>query len=617
MLLTHLTVRNFCCYANLVDVPLHRLTVFIGENDAGKSALLTAIKLLLTDERLVESHYYHAENGQVADTITISGTFDLGKYDTLPSDYRSIDGKALILTKTFSDKQGIRKCEVKGLAYCDERYGQPQKQSASVQKELLNAIGIAPGANEPIRIQQFQQAADSGNIPKRESYFSVSFSDLKEYLPLFESIASADYKNPDTLVQRTLQNVVNACLNPINQQTASPELLPELVAVKAKIYEALNIKASEMKESLARQIPKLKDVRVSEPVIDFSKSVSSVNLMLDLGQGMQMASAFGSGTNKKLWMGLLDWERHIQQEYENRAVIRVYDEPDVNLDYSAERKLFGNILDATNKSGSRTQAIVATHSVTLVDRSPAQSINLIRVKDDGTRVIDCLCGDTDDGIKHFLTSVGRSVGITNSALFYERVFLVVEGESEENALPIFYRHLYGHSFIEDGIVLINMQTCGAWKSVLSILQRHKSERTVLLLDRDCTNPNSGVNIYPDTLRELGYAEEWCITHCFYIGTKEFEDAFATSDIVAVLNQNWPKSDGAPWMDHDIDVIRNSGTKFSQDLLDYVKVTCIKQKRSSVRKPEFAEALARHCCSGTHIPAVIKDAFCKVKLLSDC
>lgn len=343
------------------------------------------------------------------------------------------------------------------------------------------------------------------------------------------------------MVQRTLQAVVDSFLRPEDPETGERELLSELQEIRARINDALDAKSKQMLHTLQAANPRLISVKVN-PVIDFSRSVTATNLMLDTGQGPQLVDSFGEGTKKKLWMGLLDWERQTQREFQDIPVIRAYDEPDVNLDYAAERKLFAGIIDATRSTVTRTQAIVCTHTLTLIDRAPAESINLIEVGDDGTRSIEYVSGDAekeDEDVTNFLSMIGRSVGLTNSALFYERAYLLVEGESEENAVPILYRNLYGRSMIEDGIVLIPLFTCSAWKAILKVLQRYKIDSTVILLDQDCTTPESSGRVTPEALAEMGYPPEFITTSCFYIGDREFEDAFQTADIVAVLNSVWP------------------------------------------------------------------------------
>ena len=44
MKLVTLNLEGFRCFKNKTVIPFHSLTVFIGENDSGKSTLLNAIK---------------------------------------------------------------------------------------------------------------------------------------------------------------------------------------------------------------------------------------------------------------------------------------------------------------------------------------------------------------------------------------------------------------------------------------------------------------------------------------------------------------------------------------------------------------------------------------------
>ena len=472
MLLKYISIRNFRCYENISEVPIHRLTVFIGENDAGKTCILDALEVLLTSRAPVVGDFLKRVNGDVEQTIIIEGKFQLENYDDLPEDFLAVDGKTCILRKTFT--VGNAKFEVNGRGYHDPRWSNFSKQSAQIQKELLQSVNIDPAGNGEQRFEQFNQAEANGLLQKEPMVLEIRLPDISDHLPRFERISSTDYHHPDTMVQRTFQAVVDSFIRPENPETGERELRQDLKVLKSQIKEALDNKTEQMLGTLQQGNPRLISIEVS-PNIDFSRSVTATNLTLNLGQGHQLVSAYGEGTKKKLWMGLLDWEKQTQNELRDISVIRVYDEPDVNLDYAAERKLFSNIIDATRADNSRTQAIICTHAVTLVDRAPGHSINLISVCEDGNRQLKYINSDTDGELEDFLATVGRSVGLTNSSLFFERAFLVVEGESEENALPILYRNLYGRSLIEDGIVLVPLFSCGAWKAILNLLNKHKED----------------------------------------------------------------------------------------------------------------------------------------------
>jgi hypothetical protein len=407
-----------------------------------------------------------------------------------------------------------------------------------------------------------------------------------------------------------MQSVVDGCLRPANAETGARELISELLPIESRIRDALNAKAAEMQTILRQANPRLLRVEVS-PVIDFARSVTATSLMIDTGDGLRSVENYGEGSKKRLWMGLIEWERRAQRQASAASIVRVFDEPDVNLDYAAEPQLFGTILDAALSPGSRTQAIVCTHAMTLVDRAPISAINLLQVSQNGHRTVEHVRGDADDDIREFAANLGRSVGLTNSAFFYEKAFLVVEGESEENAIPIIYRNLYNWSLFEDGIVLVNLHSCSAWKGLLKVLLSHRSASTVMLLDQDCTMPNSSGYVTSASLSEIGYPTEFLRTACFYVGTKEFEDAFVTEDMVSVLNRHWAKPSGATWNSEDVESCRLA-EKFSVDLLRKVRETCEPSLRQSARKPGFAARLAEQCRTMEQVPATIRNAIAAVR-----
>jgi len=603
VLLTKLTLRDFRCYAEVTDAPLHRLTVFIGENDAGKSGLVDAIRFLLTAAVPGPDDYRLTELGVRAHSIVIAGTFHLEDHDRVPEDWCASETSTLTVTKTWTG--GSLRCEVEGRTFADPRYSAFDKQTAAVQKELLDALGVHPAGNTVERAAQLAEVIASGKLCKQAGRLEISFGALSPHLPRFEAVDSADYRDPDGMVQRTMRGVVDAYVRP--EKDGEQQLIEPLARVQRQITDALNGEADRIADVLRRTHPKLRRVEIA-PSFDFARAVSATNLLIDLGDGLHPVAAFGEGTKKKLWMGLLDWERTVQPRAPAASVLRAYDEPNVNLDYAAERKLFANVLDATRAQDARVQAVVCTHSMTLVDRAPAESINLIRVGEHGERSIEHVAGDGDDEVKAFLTSVGRTVGLTNSAFFYERAFLVVEGESEDAALPLLYRHLYRRAPIEDGVVIINMFTCSAWKAVLRLLQRYRADRTIMLLDSDCEAEDSSGYITPAVLHDFGFPSTFVTDQCFYVGTKELEDAFSTDDILAVLNESWPRDGGALWTDMDVDQFRAVGVKFSEELLTAVWRGRGPRRGPRIRKPEFAQRMAEHCTTTAQIPSKIRDAF---------
>jgi predicted ATP-dependent endonuclease of OLD family len=267
----------------------------------------------------------------------------------------------------------------------------------------------------------------------------------------------------------------------------------------------------------------------------------------------------------------------------------------------------------TKDNTLRTQALVCTHSVTFVDRAPYHTINLIKIDDEYRRSLIRIKATEDDVIIDFVNEIGRTVGLSNTVLLYERCFIVVEGPSEEIALPIIYKSLYKTTMLEDGIVLINLNTCSAWKSVLKILLTNRKGITYFLLDADCQVAGSSGYITNDALLELGCTPDFYDSHIEYIGGKEFEDAFTDYIITKALNADFPLESGKTWKTKDIKDIRILGEKFSDVLQQKVIKNCVTTLRCNAKKPNIAEAISKQCNKRKYVPEKILNVFEKARL----
>lgn len=257
MLLRRLSVKGFRCFEDVTDIPFHRLSVFIGENDSGKTALLHALELLLTGETPTPDDYRRGRDGSSADSvIEISGEFELEGYDTVPADWRRGNGR-LVVKKTFAADQN--RAEVDGNAFVDGRWSDFAKLAADDQKKLLEGIGEKPGGNKAERVAQFEGAHAKGVIPRTPGLLRVDVAVLGEHLPRFERVASSEYNHPDSIVQRTLRRVVDEAVRPVDPATGQPALRPELRKLSTELKEALDKKVAEMQTFLASVHPKVKE----------------------------------------------------------------------------------------------------------------------------------------------------------------------------------------------------------------------------------------------------------------------------------------------------------------------------------------------------------------------
>jgi putative ATP-dependent endonuclease of the OLD family len=604
MILTEIRLKNFRCYKEIRLTSLERLVIFIGENDAGKTVFLDAISLLISNSSCAQEDFHRLPDGTYSDECIIEGFFRIEEFDTLPDEFRSgATREFLHLWKVFSTQSA--KTLYTGLGYEDERFD--NFNGAAYQKQLLQEYRLTPESNEAGRKSQRDHLVRTGKLRlvERELVLS-SFSMLAPHLPRVERISSSDYRHPDTMVQQTLRSVASRVIKPISPETGLPEEIPELSELRLKVKAELDREIAEAKATLQKFQPKLVDVRI-DPIIDFTKSVSNGALTIDLGEGDRSLSSFGEGTKKNLWMGLMEWECQNAMENKAGSVIRLYDEPDVNLHYAVQRRLFNKITEIANDHNLRTQCFVSTHSLTLIDRAPSSAINHIVIGDDNQRSVNRIQSNSDtEEITTFFGEIGRAVGLTNTVLLFERGFLVVEGESEEATIPYLYQLLFKRTMAADGIVLIPLHGCSAWKAVIKILLNNRTEITHLLLDSDCLLPASKLRLTPESLREVGCKSDFLKDQVTYIGDKEFEDSFDSSLIADALNQDFPLEGTRLWEAEVIQNLKNSSPQFSKDMQDLVKRSCKKPIRSNVSKPNIAWAVAKRCAEET-VPLKLREA----------
>jgi len=156
--------------------------------------------------------------------------------------------------------------------------------------------------------------------------------------------------------------------------------------------------------------------------IDFSRGLGFQGLELDEGLGFKLIDQKGEGSKKRLFLSILEWDKEVQtSSTRGRPVIRAYDEPDSNLHFEAQRKMFYAISTVANNPKTNTQAIIATHSITMIDRAPANCINHLGQKD-GISTVSYLSTGGDQEIQKFLNQISIIGGLRTAAYSMKSAF---------------------------------------------------------------------------------------------------------------------------------------------------------------------------------------------------
>ncbi len=606
MHLVEIRAKNFRCLKD-VKLSVQRFTTLIGENDSGKSSLLDLIDLVLNGKQPDENDFCQEEDDVPSSDIEVELTFEVKNAASSPAqDYVAMDGK-LHVRRIFSSSSSST--YYLGQKFTDERLNQSfTSLKAGEFDELLEELGITYNGegrlNQEKRLRLIDDYKQQSEVT--EAWVEEKLASILDLLPRFERYSALDYKDPASLVLKTLQTVYEDALFEIAQdgQKRPVEALRQL---KSDVEVRINGKVKELLAFVQQYNQRVKQISF-DPTIDFSRGLRTGEFLLDDGKGLHYLSKKGDGTKRRMFMATLDWDRHILSARDDsaRTIIRGYDEPDANLHYEAQRRMYNTIADVTQQDGVKIQAIVCTHSLTMIDRAPATSIRLLSLSEVGYTKISSIETDDDPEVEEFLHLLASELGITNTMIFYERCYIVIEGATEENALPVLYRRMYGRSMIDDGIRLINIEGKGGRKGLLKLLGKNRQKITLSLLDPD----NEIVNEY----RDAGFNEDHIRGNVFYVGAHEFEDAFSDEDLCTCFDEVWPRVDGDPWKSEHLQPLRAQAEnrKFSDALLGLVYQSAM--EGPACKKPILGMEIAKRC-SPERIPEPICCLFERARVIA--
>jgi len=600
VLLQTISFCNYRCFAHIDDLPLESITAFIGPNDSGKSSILLLLDHVFHNRPLPESDFRHKDRPIVVEMLFyVTRAHEAAKAQAF---MRSTN--ELRVKKTFEvDKKPLtwvyKRC------YEDERLDRLDKLSLVELQGVAGALGVedrpklkadllarirAHLATHPVAMCDDWVQVDSGIDAV-----------LPEYL-IFR--ADEDLSLQNSPVVTTLREAYKRFLR--------EESLDEVERILDRAKDKLRDVLSGLTPNVQRFAGTTVEL-VIDPTLDLANSLNIGEISVRTGASdAQKFAGYGDGTKRRIMLGVFHWSKGVLAklaEEEPRPLLWGFDEPDTHLHYQAQYELLANI---KGLAADKMQVLICTHSIPIIDHLSPQAIRqMMPDRDDRSTNIEYLRTDGAD-VELFLKDVGQGIGFANSLLFYERCFIVVEGPTEEKALPIIYRTLFGRDLIEDGIRLFAAESNSSALMLARLLHLNKKE-VVVLLDRD-THDAPTMRTH---LRRLGECAFLVDERIVYIGAREFEDAFSNDALLLCLNAHYPRAAGPPWEPDDIDRFRyNEGAEeFKKFSWAFLEVHVAREARRPVTKPEFGRQLATCIEDDDLIPAEIKQLFGVVRRIA--
>ncbi|MDY0387553.1 MAG: AAA family ATPase [Methanolobus sp.] len=616
MKIESVSISNYKCHKELSNVNFHDITTFIGENDSGKTSIIDFLELMLSNKIPQKVDFFHDSDDEyeheIIGEITFNPNFELQE----PIQHLLNKNNRLKIKKILTSTNVESFVEIK--KYDDDKLNNFESMDAKSLPSLLAEYGIEAQSNQEKRKEKIRGFLSASDVPFNYGFVLIDWKDLALFLPKIIRYDVNDYKNPANIIFKTFREKFDNLLYEYDEINGSRNLKnEELIRILDEAEGEINSEAQKLNDYIKKYNPDIDDIYIS-PEFDFSNSLISTNIEI-IDKTTQSSIPFenrGFGTQKRLFMGIFDWESSVIKKLGSSPVIRCYDEPDTNLHIDAQRKMYKAIKKIV-ESDTNNQIVVCTHSLFMIDNMPIKTIKLLKRNGDSTTSIESLEGKDDVDTTQFMTSVCKEMGLSNSHIFFEKAFILVEGPTEVNFLPLAYNKIYGSLFTEDGISLINLEGNGAATNFLKLLMKNKRDLICLFLDSDTKTfrEKELYKAYNTTTADCsedeykGWVDEFFSQKVMLIGEKEFEDSFSDDFIVRVLNKHRPKATSS-WVAEDITKLRSTG-KFSDAILREVASNC----NNYISKPQLGKHFAEEC-TVTDIPDKVKELFEVVREIVD-
>lgn len=478
----------------------------IGENDAGKSNAMNALRILLDDsyyyneKRLKESDFSYALDDWKGHWIIISAYFD-----EITADEKKEDVCKEIIPQ--NEDQNFLKSYIR----CDGlNFGtvtlfiRPNKMK---RKELASAKTEA----------EFETIRNGITLIDYDFCYTArsqaDFTNLETYKCVVGDIDNSKYTDPDnddlstlgttiTILDiwrhisivyidalRDVQSELHKPKNPIRRivDTIQSEIAEnDVETIKDKIRE-LNETISGVAQvaDIGKHINgKLQemigmvyspDIMLESQLRDDMNSLSKYLTMLPASQ--EDINQLGLGHLNIIYIALklVEFEFNRRHELLN---IMIIEEPEAHIHTHIQKTLFDNL----GLSKDYTQVLMTTHSTHLSEVSEIQRVNVLKAEKNITTVMrptNELDGFGADVLKlkavSLVTSLERYLDAKRSVLLFSKGVILVEGDGEEILIPHLVKKALGITLDELGIGLVNVGSVG-FENVAALFDKKRLQR---------------------------------------------------------------------------------------------------------------------------------------------
>ncbi len=448
MFLSKISVENFRCFGentSRFELFLRRgLTALVGENDAGKSAVIDALRFALgtadQERPWLEDTDFHESGGTRAPEIRITCRFE---------DLTESDMRAFVEFLTYSKEPG--KSPVLNIHWT-ALYTGAEKRGRSYRRIEVHSGENGNGPSIPQEVRDMLQTTYLR--PLRDADHALSAgrgSRLSQVLRQSGLLAigqhTYDGSKPLTGQRLSMLEIANLINKLLETQEGIVDARKRITEHLASLCLAGDNLTSDIKVGGAME----EEARIRQ-------------LLEKLDLSLAGTGNLGLGSDNLLFMAC---ELLLLDEVKEGNKMLLIEEPEAHLHAQRQLRVMRFLQDQAMQKG--IQIIVTTHSANLASVIKLDNVVMIHNK----HAYSMAEGETnlEPSDYRFLE---RFLDVTKANLFFARGVMIVEGDAENILLPTLAR-LLGRDFTKHGVSIVNVGGVGL-RRYARIFQRKSPDK---------------------------------------------------------------------------------------------------------------------------------------------
>lgn len=446
ILLKEVRIRNYRSIKS-IDLNLEKFCLLIGQNNVGKTSLLSAINLAFAGSRFANSEDIFVSEGEklpknreaIIDLLIIPVNENNERIDSFSDewfehfgDFRSEEAGSLdqfvaLRTKIkYSQTKGEYVVERKALLQwpdSDKVEDYSDYKKGSIRESLLSSI--------PVFYMDAQRDIVS-EMKERGSYFGKMVSDV--------DLSDLEIEE------------IEKILNDIN----------ETIIDKSGVLKHLSGTLEKISGAVKSSDDSIKINPVSRKIRDLNRGIDIS--FQDYKSESFPISRHGMGTRS--WITFLtltafiSWKlQAMEQERQPYHPIVLIEEPEAHLHPQAQRHLLHQINQIVG------QKIVSSHSSIIAGQVELNEIRQIKKSEGVSEVSYIKLSNLEP---EEVRKINREVINTRGDLLFANAMILCEGETEEQAIPTFFYEKFGIHTYEAGVNVVGVGGKGNYKPFLQI-----------------------------------------------------------------------------------------------------------------------------------------------------